>query len=155
VFKLFEEKKFIESKELYEKILDSPLTVQEEIQLRYGYSCPLSELGFVEKALEKYFELEDLGKETSNKELISQSIHQRDMVYRQNKEYSKALKKFVEEKNFIQKRSSNNHLFMAANLYEIGYTNLLKNNVKEAYHYLTKRLTVAKEIDDFIMIASA
>lgn len=154
-FKLFEEKNFTESKALYEKILENPLTIQEQIQLRYGYGYPLSELGFVEEAIENYFELEKIGREISNQEIISQAIHQRGMVYRQNKEYSKALKTFDVEKNFIQKTFPNNDLFIAANLYEIGYTNLLKNNLEEAYHHLTKSLKLAKQTNDFIMIASA
>lgn len=154
-FQLFEEKKLNESKKLYEKILENQLTLEEEIQLRYGYGYPLSELGLVEEAIQNYSELEKGGREIKNKEIISQAIHQIGMVYRQNKKYEKALDKFYEEKNFIKEHFEDNLLFIAANNYEIGYTHFLRNNYEEAYNFLKQSLKIANQTEDLIMIASS
>lgn len=80
-FQLFEEKKFIESKNLYEEILEKTLALNVTIQLRYGYGYHFSVLGLVEEAIDNYTELEMIGRGNSSNEIVSQAIHQARMVY--------------------------------------------------------------------------
>lgn len=152
-FQFFEEKQFIESKNLYEEILEKDLTLNETIQLRYAYGYPLSALGLVEEAIENYTALEIIGKEDSNNEIISQAIHQAGMVYRQNAYYECALKKFFEEKDFIEEHFNEKNLFKSANHYELGYAYLMKDDFEEAYHFFNQSLEEAKQAEDSIMLA--
>lgn len=127
-------------------MLKPDLTIDEEIQLRDGYGYPLSEFGLIEEAIDNYSELEEIGRKLSNKELISQAIHQIGMVYRQNKQYEKVLDKFYEEKRFITEHFEHNLLFKAVTNYELGYTKLLKNYFEAAYDYLKTSLNEAVKL---------
>lgn len=154
-FQLFEEQKLKESVKMYEKIFESVLTNEEEIKVRFGYGYPLSALGHETKAIENYSKLKELGEVTNNREVISQSLHQIGMVYRQSKHYQKALEKFNEEREMIETYFRNHNLFKAANDYELGYTNLLLKNYSEALKYLEKSLKESIKSKDSIMIACA
>lgn len=152
-FQLFEEEKFNHSKALYEEILEKELTLDEEIQLRYGYGYPLSALGLVKEAIENYAELKIIGKENLDNDIISQALHQQGMVLWQNGVYNCAHEIFLKERAFIEEHFKKNKLYKAANYYELGYVNLLLGNLKEAYPFLKHSLAEAKQTKDLIMIA--
>lgn len=154
-FQLFEESKYNESVRLYEALLGENLSIQEEINLRYGYGYPLSSLGKVEEAIANYETLQELGERTENLEIVSQAMHQIGMVYRQNKEYEIALDWFEEECIFIENHFRKNKLFLAVNTYELGYTNLLLGNLNLAYNYLKHSLKCSRDVEDSILTACA
>lgn len=154
-FQLFEKKEYEASKNIYEKLLAEDLSAESEIQLRFGYGYVLSELGLVEEALANYKWMGELGAATSNLEIMSQSVHQIGMVYRQAERYEEALIYFEKEQKFIQQHFEKNLLFIAANLYELGYTHLLLSHNDHACSLLTESLHAAKEAEDPVMIACA
>jgi tetratricopeptide (TPR) repeat protein len=154
-FNLFEDGKWNKSIEIYKRLLTRPLSTDDKIKLRFGYGYPLSAAGLVEEALTNYYDLKELGERTNRNDIVSQAIHQLGMVHRQAKQYEEALEKFHKEQNFIKKQFPNNSLFIAANTYELGYTNLLLNNDEEAYRYLKESLVLSEKTKDAIMIASA
>lgn len=152
-FHLFEENKLNEAIKLYNSILTNRLTIAEEIQVRYAYGYPLSQLGLVEEAIENYVSLEKIGRDYNDMTIVSQATHQLGMVYRQNGQYERALGKFHEERQLIEKYFREHLLFKAANYYELGYTNLLTDKFNEAYSYLNLSLDLALKTKDLIMIA--
>lgn len=62
---------------------------------------------------------------------------------------------FEKEQKFICQYFKDNLLFRAANLYELGYTNLLLAHNGVAYSYLVDSLNAAEKTQDPIMIACA
>ena len=152
-FKLFEEQKLDESLTCYQELLSENLSIDEEINVRLGYGYPLSKSGLTEEAVENYLLLKNLGEETSNLDIVSQSLHQLGMVYRHANRYGKALKMFNKERDFIKLHFNTHSLYKAANYYEIGYMNLQIKNYKNAINFLSKSLEEAFKSGDSIMIA--
>lgn len=131
-FRLFEENKLTESKEVYDDLLSGSLTEKEKNALRYNYGYLLAELNQVDEAIRNYDKLLQIGKDTSDKEIISQAIHQKGMVYRLSHQYEKALEEFLKESAYINDHFSNRPLFHSANYYELGYTHLLLKEYERA-----------------------
>lgn len=150
-FQLYEEKAFHDSKVSFEKILKGEMTTAYEIQLRLLYGYPLSALGLVDKAVDNYKKMGELGKNTFRLEIESQAFHQIGMVYREAGQYPEAIDYFVQEQEMIYQHFTKNHLFLAANLYELGYTNLLLENDDVAFSFLMDSLTEAKKSKDLVM----
>ena len=148
-------KKNCESKASFEKLLQEDMIISNEIQLRFVYGYPLSALGLVDKAVDNYEKLGELGKKSKNLEIVVQALHQIGMVYREAEQYNKAISYFEKEQNMIHKHFIDNHLFLAANLYEIGYTLLLDGHVEVAYSFLVDSLTESEKSKDLIMKACA
>lgn len=154
-FQQYEDKKFRESKVSFEKLLQDDMTLSNEIQLRFVYGYPLSALGLVDKAVDNYEKLGELGKQSKNLEIVVQALHQIGMVYREAEQYNKAISYFEKEQKMIHKHFIDNHLFLAANLYEMGYTLLLDGHVEVAYSFLVDSLTESEKSKDLIMKACA
>lgn len=154
-FQLYEEKAYYDSKTIFEETLQSEMTNADEIQLRFGYGYPLSALGLVDEAVDNYRKLGMLGENTNNHEIVSQAIHQIGMVYRESGQYQEAMTYFLQEQKMIQTHFMENHLFIAANLYELGYTHLLDGNEDLAFKYLRGCLTESYKSGDPIMQACA
>lgn len=152
-FQLYEEKAFQASKVQYEQILEKELTIEMEIELRFGYGYPLSALGYVDEAVANYEKLGQLGEFTERLDLVTQSLHQIGMVYREAKQYKKALTFLTEEQKLIHNHFTNNPLFLAANLYEMGYTHFLDGNDEVAYSFLVDSLVEGEKAGDLIMLA--
>ena len=152
-FRLFEEGKLIESKSLYDELLSKMSTQKEEIGLRYNYGYLLTELNQVDEAIGNYNKLLQIGKDTNNKEIISQATHQKGMVYRLSGQYEKALEVFSLEYNYINEYFSNRLLFQSANYYELGYTHLLLKEYDRAKYFLELSLSTAVKSGDKTMIA--
>ena len=154
-FQLYEEKAYYDSKTIFEETLQSEMTNADEIQLRFGYGYPLSALGLVDEAVDNYRKLGMLGENTNNHEIVSQAIHQIGMVYRESGQYQEAMTYFLQEQKMIQTHFMENHLFIAANLYELGYTHLLDGNEDLGFKYLRGCLTESYKSGDPIMQACA
>ena len=154
-FQQYEEQKFCESKASFEKLLQNEMPILNEIQLRFVYGYPLSALGLVDEAVDNYERLGELGKQSKNLKIVVQALHQIGMVYREAEQYDKAISYFEKEQKMIHKRFIDNHLFLAANLYEMGYTPLLDGHVEVAYSFPVDSLTESEKSKDSIMKACA
>lgn len=152
-FQLYEEKAYYDSKTIFEETLQSEMTNADEIQLRFGYGYPLSALGLVDEAVDNYIKLGMLGENTDNHEIVSQALHQIGMVYRESGQYQEAITYFLQEQKMIHTHFMENHLFIAANLYELGYTHLLDGNEDLAFTYLMESFIESQKAKDPIMQA--
>lgn len=152
-FRLFEDGKLAESKSIYDELISESLTEKEEVALRYNYGYLLTELNQVDEAINNYDKLLEIGKDTNNKEIISQAIHQKGMVYRLSYQYEKALKEFLKEYAYINEHFLNRPLFYSANYYELGYTHLLLKEYDSANSFLKLSLEQALISKDTTMLA--
>lgn len=154
-FSLYEEGRLIESKEAFAKLFTEDISAEDEIDLRLYYGYPLSSLGLVEEAIDNYDKLQELGEELGLPDIICAAIHQQGMVYRENKDYKTALSIFDIEKTYIDANMPEDDLAKSMNNYELGYTNLLLDNLDLAKYYIEESLFLALDSDDLIAIACA
>lgn len=154
-FALFEAGELRAAKNIYNRLFISDLTVEEKIQVRFNYGYLLLEQQQMQDALHNYEAALHLAQHLGDKERISQAYHQIGMVYRLAENYEKALDHFKIERNYIERNFPNNQLFIAANAYETGYTNLLAENIKNAAPHLNAALTHSLKTNDPVMTACA
>lgn len=152
-FQRFEDGDLKEAERIYNDLFAEELSATLEIQVRFNYGYLLVEQNKLVEALNNYQRTLDLAYHLNDKTLISQSYHQIGMVHRVFGEYVHALIYFQKERDYIDEHFSDNLLFLAANDYEMGVTNLLNNQFTRAKDYLDLSLKHALNSDDHVMIA--
>lgn len=116
-----------------------------------GYSfLENNQYGQTMKIYEKYV---DLARQKEDLDNLHIGLHQLAMVYREKKEYKKALDLINQEYKIIIDNFPEDYLKNSINLYEQGYLHLKLNQYKKALLLLEESLKFAVESDDLISIA--
>lgn len=151
-FLLMDEGKYEMAQELLLQVEMFQTEYGQRLQWLNTYGYVLCGLKRYDEAIERYTEYISMADEHSDTENKHIGLHQMAMVYRERKDYKKALALIEEEYEIICDKFEENSLKLGANLYEQGYINFLDGNLTDALLLMKKSFAYANASKDLTML---
>ena len=134
-------KDFATAAGLWEQLISACASEPDRDALRHGY-------GYALVGLKRFDEARALYRRLYEKTASHVCLHQLGMVEREAGKYTEAAALFEQERSLLQ---ADDHLAIAANLYELGLVQSLLGNGDHALELASRGLEVSLTIEDRVM----